>query len=88
MDPRSSSYREDFNAAVVRGVQNLIRPEDKQLSQWCNLHGLVIAEFKEGYATSTFHANRGRMKEGLDRQLDIILVSNGPAKLLGKELVE
>jgi hypothetical protein len=35
----------DFDATVVRGVQDVIRPEDKQLSQWCNLHGLVIAEF-------------------------------------------
>ena len=73
---------------MVRGVQTKIRPEDKQLSQWCNLHGLVIAEFKEGCATPTFHANRGRTEEGLDRQLDIILVSTGLAKLWGKEQVE
>ncbi len=49
---------------------------------------MVIAEFKEGCATSTFHANRGRTEKGLDRQLDIILVSTGLAKLWGKELVE
>ena len=78
----------DFNATVLRGVQTTIRPEDKQLTQWCNLHGLVIVEFQEGCATSTFHANRGRTEEGLDRQLDIILVSTGLAKLWGKELVE
>jgi hypothetical protein len=30
-------------------------------------YGLVIVEFKEGSSTPTFHANRGREKEGADR---------------------
>ncbi len=49
----------DINATVTRGVSTRIRPEDKQLTAWCEKHGLVIVEFKEGSATPTFHANRG-----------------------------
>jgi hypothetical protein len=71
----------DFNATVTRGVSTRIRLEDKQLTAWCEKHGLVIVEFKEGSATPTFHANRGRDEEGADRQLDIILVSMGLVKL-------
>ena len=78
----------DFNATVVRGAQNKIRPEDKQLTAWCSKHGLVIVEFKSGAETPTFHASRGKEGEGVERQLDIILVSEGLAKLWGPELVE
>ena len=78
----------DFNATVIRGVQLKIRPEDRQLTDWCNLHGLVIVEFKAGSATPTFHTSRGRKEEGLERQLDVVLVSAGLAKLWGPELVE
>ena len=77
-----------FNATVTRGVSTRIRPENKQLTAWCEKHGLFIVEFKEGSATPTFHANRRRHEEGADRQLDIILVSMGLAKLWGPELVE
>ena len=38
----------DFNATVLRGIHTKIRPKDKQLTDWCNLHGLVIVELKGG----------------------------------------
>ena len=75
----------DLNATIRRGVETKDRPADLQLTEWAERQGLELLEFEEGRKACTFEVNRGKTKAPARRQLDVILVSSGLAKMLKAE---